>query len=362
MSTFGKAIEINLFGESHGKAIGIIINNLPAGIKLDLNMINEALFKRRPKSLLSTSRQEQDKYEIISGYYNGLTTGSPLTFIIRNNDTHSNDYNQNVLRPSHADYTTYVKYNNNQDYRGGGHFSGRITAPLMILGAISSQLLLQKDIIIGSHIYSIKDEKDKNFSDIKISKKLLKTLNSSHFPVLDASIIKKYEDIILNAKNDNDSVGGIVETMVLGLEAGYGDPFFDSIESVISHLMYSIPSVKGVEFGTGFPITKLFGSEANDSFYLNNGDIKTKTNHSGGIQGGISNGMPITFKVAVKPTSSIGKEQDTVDISKMKEVKLSLQGRHDPAIIHRAIHVINAVTAYAILEIIVRKEGFLWIK
>ena len=362
MSTFGKVIEINLFGESHGNAIGIVINNLPAGIKLDLEAINAALYKRRPKSKLSTSRQEQDEYEIVSGYFNGLTTGSPLTFLIRNTDARSADYSPNILRPSHADYTAHIKYEGNQDYRGGGHFSGRLTTPLMILGAISTQLLDQKGITIGSHIASIKNQKDKEFSDINPSKDILKTLNSSLFPLIDSTKISAFEEIILKVKNNKDSVGGTVETMILGLHAGYGDPFFESIESVISHLIFSIPGIKGIEFGKGFPITALYGSEANDSFYLDNGSVKTRTNHSGGIQGGISNGMPITFKVAVKPTATIGKEQNTIDIKKMKEVKINLKGRHDPSIVHRAVHVINAITAYAILELIVRKEGVTWIK
>lgn len=362
MSTFGKAIEINIFGESHGKSIGIVINNLPAGIKLDLDAVSESLYKRRPKSKLSTPRQEQDEYEIISGYFNGLTTGSPLTFVINNEDTRSHDYAPNILRPSHADYTSHMKYGGNQDYRGGGHFSGRITAPLMILGAISSQLLSQKGILVGSHIASIKNKMDKQFSDFEPSKEMLRTLNSSQFPLLDSMQTKKFESIILDALEKKDSVGGTIETMILGLPPGYGDPFFESIESVISHLMFSIPAVKGIEFGKGFNITKLFGSEANDSFYIENDNIKTKTNNSGGIQGGISNGMPIIFKVAIKPTPSIGKTQNTVDIVKMEEVELNLLGRHDPAIVNRVVHVVNAVTNYAILEIIIRNEGYSWIK
>lgn len=362
MSTFGKAIEINLFGESHGKSIGIVINNLPAGISLDLKAINTALSKRRPNSELSTSRQEQDKYEIVSGYFNGLTTGTPLTFLIPNTDVHSTDYTKNILRPSHADYTAFVKYGSYQDYRGGGHFSGRLTAPLVILGAISAQLLAQKGILIGSHIASIKDQTDKLFSDFKPSSDILETLNSSQFPVLDSIQTELFKAIILKAKDNKDSVGGTIETMILGLDAGYGDPFFDSIESILSHLLFSIPSVKGLEFGKGFAITKMFGSEANDSFYIDNNVVKTKTNNSGGIQGGISNGMPIIFKVAIKPTPSIGKTQNTVNIAKMEEVKLNLKGRHDPAIIHRVVYVINAITAYAILELIIRKEGFSWIK
>lgn len=362
MSTFGKAIEINLFGESHGDSIGIVINNLPAGIKLDFTNIDHELYKRRPKSSLSTPRREKDEYKIISGYYNNFTTGTPLTIVIQNSDTKSKDYNPEILRPSHADYTSHVKYNGFQDYRGSGHFSGRITTPLVILGAISNQLLLQKGIIVGSHINSIKDINDKEFSDFDSFESILKTLNSSDFPVLNVDIIDSYKKVILDAKNNQNSVGGVIETMIHGLNPGYGNPFFNSIESTLAHLLFSVPAVKGVEFGKGFDITKLFGSEANDEFYIDNAIVKTKTNNSGGIQGGISNGMPITFKTAIKPTASIGLPQKTVNISTMKETTFSLVGRHDPAIVHRVIHVINAITSYAILEIICRKEGFSWIK
>ncbi len=362
MSTFGKAIEVNLFGESHGDSIGIVINNLPAGIKLDFANIDYELYKRRPKSDLSTSRQEKDEYKIISGYYNDFTTGTPLTIVIENKDTRSKDYNPEILRPSHADYTSYIKHSGFQDYRGSGHFSGRITTSLVILGAIANQLLKQKGIIIGSHIDSIKDVKDKEFSDFKSYNSVLQTLNSSDFPVLNDNILDLYKKTILDAKDSQNSVGGVIETMILGLNPGYGSPFFNSIESILAHLLFSIPAVKGVEFGKGFDITKLFGSEANDQFYIDGSVIKTKTNNSGGIQGGISNGMPITFKTAIKPTASIGLPQQTVNIETMKETTLSLVGRHDPAIVHRVVHVINAITSYATLEIICRKEGFSWIK
>lgn len=362
MSTFGKSIEINLFGESHGESIGIVINNLPAGIKLDLQNISNELYKRRPKSKLSTPRQEKDEYKIVSGYYNDHTTGTPLTVIIPNMDKRSKDYNQDVLRPSHADYTSHIKHKGFEDYRGSGHFSGRITAPLVILGAISNQLLKLKGITIGSHISSIKDVNDRDFSDCIEYESILKTMNTSDFPVIDESIIDVYKKVILDAKGSQNSVGGVVETMILGLSPGYGNPFFDSIESILAHLLFSVPAVKGVEFGKGFAITKLFGSEANDNFYINDGKVKTRTNNSGGIQGGISNGMPITFKTAIKPTASIGITQDTVNIDTMEETTLSLVGRHDPAIVHRVIHVINAVTAYATLEIICRNEGLSWIK
>ena len=362
MSTFGKAIEVNLFGESHGDSIGIVINNLPAGIKLDLNNIDNELYKRRPKSELSTPRQEKDEYKIISGFYNGNTTGTPLTIVIPNMDKRSKDYNPEILRPSHADYTSHIKHRGFEDFRGSGHFSGRITAPLVILGAISCQILKQKGIIIGSHIASIKDIKDEEFSNLDKFESILKTLNSSDFPVINNAIIDDYKKLIIDAKDSHNSVGGVIETMILGLNAGYGNPFFDSIESTLAHLLFSVPAVKGVEFGKGFGITKLFGSEANDKFYVDKGIIKTKTNNSGGIQGGISNGMPIIFKTAIKPTASIGLPQETVNIKTMSNTTLSLVGRHDPAIVHRVVHVINAVTAYAILEIICRNEGLSWIK
>lgn len=362
MSTFGKAIEVNLFGESHGDSIGIVINNLPAGIKLDFSNINHELYKRRPKSDLSTPRQEKDEYKIISGYFNDFTTGTPLTIIIQNKDTRSKDYNPEILRPSHADYTSRIKYNGFHDYRGSGHFSGRITTPLVILGAISKQILSTKGIVVGSHIDSIKDIKDKEFKDFDSYEEILNMLNSSDFPVLNNNVIESYKKTILDAKDSHNSVGGVIETMVFGLNPGYGNPFFDSIESTLAHLLFSVPAVKGVEFGKGFGITKLFGSESNDEFYIDNGTIKTKTNNSGGIQGGISNGMPIVFKTAIKPTASIGAPQKTVNVETMKETTLSLVGRHDPAIVHRVVHVINAVTAYAILEVICRNEGLSWIK
>jgi chorismate synthase len=362
MSSFGKVIHINLFGESHGKSIGIIINNLPAGIELDKSKIEQALYKRRPKSDLSTTRQEKDEYEIVSGYFNNKTTGTPLTIIIPNTDTRSKDYNPEVLRPSHADFTGQVKYDNSNDYRGSGHFSGRITTPLVILGAISEQILESKGIYVTSHISSIKDDIDVNFSEIQLNKEVALSLNSSDFPLINVNKKASFTKIILDAKESKDSVGGTVETAIIGLNPGYGDPFFDSIESTIAHLLFSVPSIKGIEFGKGFDITRLFGSESNDSFILDNGQIKTFSNNSGGIQGGISNGMPITFKTAIKPTASIGKPQKTVNTQIMQEVILELVGRHDPCIVHRVIHVINAMTSYAVLEILARTEGIKWIK
>ena len=360
MSSFGSIIHINLFGESHGPSVGVVINNLPAGLTLDHNQIQNALLKRRPKSSLSTSRQEKDPYQIISGYFNKKTTGAPLTILIPNSDTRSKDYNPNILRPSHSDYTAKVKYNNFNDYRGGGHFSGRLTAPLVVLGAICEQILESKGILVASHIASIKDQKDVKFSLDNLNPNTMKTLISSDFPLLNTEIKEQFEEEILNAKSQQDSVGGTIETAILGISAGYGDPFFEKVESLLAHLMFSIPAVKGLSFGDGFDITSKYGSEVNDPFILENGQIKTLTNHSGGIQGGITNGMPIVFTTAIKPTSSIGKPQQTVNVETMEEVTFTLEGRHDPAIVHRAIHVINAMTCYAVVELISRTEGTKW--
>jgi chorismate synthase len=362
MSSFGQIIPITLFGESHGEAIGIVIDNLPPGLALNKEKIHQALYKRRPKSRLSTPRQEQDEYRIVSGYFNNQTTGAPLTILIPNMDTRSKDYNPDVLRPSHSDYTAKVRYSNANDYRGSGHFSGRLTAPLVILGAICESFLEKRNIFIGSHISSIKDICDVPFDPTDISNKTLERLNSSDFPTLNEDIAELYKAQILDAKDHKDSVGGTIETAVIGIPAGFGGPYFETVESLLGSLLFSIPAVKGVEFGKGFDITSLYGSESNDPFTLVNGLIKTKTNNSGGLQGGITNGMPLTFKVAIKPTSSIGKPQQTVNIASMEEVILELEGRHDPAIVHRVIHVVNAVTNYAIVELLCRKEGTSWIK
>lgn len=362
MSTFGKSIEVSLFGESHGEMIGLTIHNFPSGISIDFDDIENELLKRRPTSKLSTSRREEDLYKIVSGIYCGKTTGSPLTILIPNSDTISKDYNKAILRPSHADYTSYIKYNNYNDFRGSGHFSGRITAPLVVLGALCKQVIHIKGILVGSHIASIKHIKDDIFDKTAVSNTLLKSLINSDFPVINDSIKQEYKQLILKARSNQDSVGGILETVISNLDPGYGEPFFDSLESIISHLIFSIPSVKGIEFGAGFAITDLFGSESNDSFIMENGSIKTKTNNSGGIQGGISNGMPIIFRTAIKPTSSIGKAQQTVNVDTLEEISLELRGRHDPAIVHRAVHVVNAITNYAVLEMIIRKEGSSWIK
>ena len=256
------------------------------------------------------------------------------------------------MRPGHADYTGYERYLGFNDYRGGGHFSGRITAPLVFAGAICKQILESQGIFIGAHISSIKDINDEVFNELRISKDELDTLRAMELPLINRSLEDKIRHTIMQAKYDGNSVGGTIECAIVGIEAGVGNPFFDSVESTLAHLMFSIPAIKGIEFGKGFDITKLYGSEANDEYYYNEGLVKTKTNNNGGVLGGITNGMPILFKVAVKPTASILKEQDTIDIKEKKDVKFRIEGRHDPCIVQRAVPVVEAVTAIGILDLI----------
>lgn len=362
MSVFGQIIQMSLFGESHGEAIGLTINGLPAGIKLDLDLIRKRLDQRRSKTDLTTPRQEADQFEIISGYFKGFTTGTPLTFLIPNTDKRSHDYEQtkHILRPSHADYTGHMRYGGFHDYRGGGHFSGRLTALMVIMGAIAEQILSKKHIIVASHLASIGEILDQPFHTTIINFGLINKLMGCDIPVIDQQQKELMLQLVETLRDNHDSVGGVIETIVLNLPAGYGDPIFDSIESVLAHLMFSVPAVKGVEFGKGFAITNLLGSEANDEFILEKGIIKTKSNHSGGINGGISNGMPILMKTAIKPTSSIAKPQGSVHLQDLTETTLEITGRHDPCIALRAIHVINAMVQYGILETISRKDGTSW--
>lgn len=360
MSNYGTALPISLFGESHGEMVGITIHKLPAGIKINYDIINEDLYKRRPKSSISTPRQEQDNYKIVSGVFNGYSTGAPLTIVIPNKDTKSIDYQPSVLRPSHSDYTAHMKYNSFHDYRGSGHFSGRLTAALVALGAICRQILESKNIHISSHIVSIKDAEDRSFDLTDLNKKTLNLLLNSDFPLLDNSLEKTMKDVIEKARDNKDSVGGKIETAIINLPIGLGGPYFNKFESELSKLIFSLPAIKGLAFGIGFDITKMYGSEANDPFYIKDGQILTKTNNSGGVQGGITNGMPVTFTTAIKPTSSIGVPQETVDINSLENVTYALNGRHDPCIVHRVIHVINAISNYAILEFITKEEGYKW--
>lgn len=351
---WGSKIKLSIFGESHGNAIGITIDGLPAGFSIDMDKIMMEMARRAPgKSSLSTPRKESDIPEILSGYFEGKTTGTPLCAIIRNSNTKSKDYSKlkDVMRPGHADYTGAVRYKGFNDYRGGGHFSGRITAPLVFAGAICKQILEVKGIIVSAHINSIGKIKDCSFLEGDISDELLNSFKEKELPLINTKLEDEMRQEILSARSSGDSIGGTIECAILGVSPGIGDPFFDSVESTLAHLMFSVPAVKGIEFGKGFDISKMRGSEANDEYYLENGNIKTKTNNNGGILGGITNGMPIIFNVAIKPPASIFKEQNAVNIVTMEETTLCIEGRHDPCIVQRALPVIEAVAAIGITEL-----------
>lgn len=358
-STIGKNITISLYGESHGESIGVVIDGLEAGIKLDLDAVQAQLDKRRAKGKISTQRHEEDLFHITSGFFNGCTTGTPLHIQIMNKEQQSRDYTPQLLRPSHADYTAYVKYHGCQDYRGGGHFSGRITAPLVAAGAIAQQILEKKGILIGTHIKQCMDIHDREFDDLNAD---LKALSAMDFAVLDNDAQSAMIKLIEAAAAQKDSVGGILETMILNVPAGIGEPYFHSIESNLSAYLFSVPAVKGIEFGMGFDFVNHYGSEANDAWLMSGDEIVSKTNNNGGINGGIANGMPILFRTVIKPTPSIFKPQQTVDYNEKKETILELKGRHDPAIFHRARVVIDAVTALCLLDLCVEAYGGKWMR
>lgn len=364
-SSFGTAIEISLFGESHGRAIGAVINGLAPGIALDLDLIQRQLNKRKPQGKISTQRQEADELVFLSGYFNGYTTGTPLCFMIENQCQHSKDYGalKDILRPSHADFTAYAKYHGFQDYRGGGHFSGRITAPMVAAGAICLQVLNQKGIRIGTHIAKMQEIEDAPFSS-KEDELLqqIETVDNKYFPVITTLAEQQMTVKIEAAQKEGDSIGGILESAIVGIEAGIGEPFFQSIESVLSQLLFSVPGIKGVSFGSGFDFANLKGSQANDSFCYDekNDKIKTTTNHNGGINGGISNGMPILLQCAVKPTPSIYQPQQTVNVATKEAETLQITGRHDPAIIHRARVVVDSMLAIGLVDLYCQRYGYLW--
>ena len=355
-NVFGNAITVTLFGESHGDMIGAVLDGLAPGIAIDYEYIDKKLAMRRPSGKISTARVEADKYNIVSGVYNGYTTGTPLTLLIENTNTKSSDYSalKYKPRPGHADYTAEVKYHGYQDPRGGGHFSGRVTAALVAVGAILTSALSKKGITIGTHISSIGSVTDRGFEDLCRD---IEILDSKLFPVLSDESGEKMTALIESVASEGDSIGGVLETAIIGMPAGVGEPWFDSVESRLSHIIFSVPGIKGVEFGDGFAMTTMRGSEANDAFATDGDKVSTVTNHNGGINGGITNGMPIIMRAAVKPTPSIFKEQATVDLREMKNDTLSLRGRHDPCIVHRARAVIDAVAAIAIADMLTERYG-----
>lgn len=344
-------IGLSIFGESHGPAIGITLSGVQAGIKLDLDFIQSELDRRKPgQNALTTSRKETDQLEILSGYFNGFTTGAPLTVMIRNNNTRSKDYEalRYKPRPGHADYPGYIKYKGFNDYRGGGHFSGRLTAGIVFAGAVAKEVLKQKGIEIYSLVTQISDIKE-DLSTL-VDPTLIKKVQEKEMPVISDVILENMMTRILSAKENKDSVGGKIRCFAFGVKPGIGNPYFDSFESILSHLMFSVPAVKGIHFGNEH-IAEMVGSEANDEYVLSGG-IKTETNNNGGILGGITNGMPIDFTVSIKPTPSIAKQQKTIDLELEEEVDLLIEGRHDPCIIPRVLPVIESVLAITILDLL----------
>lgn len=359
-NTFGNSISVTLFGESHGESIGAVIDGIAPGIEIEKSYIDSMLYQRRPYGEISTKRRETDEYTIVSGVHNGYTTGTPICILIPNLDKRSLDYDtmKDLPRPSHADYSAECKYHGYQDKRGGGHFSGRITAALVAAGAILRFALLKKGIQIGTHISKLGGIADLPFCDFESD---IKLLSEKHFPVIGDDTEDKMSDFIKECAESGDSTGGVLETAVIGIPCGVGEPWFDTVEGVLSHILFSVPAVKGVEFGMGFGFADIKGSEANDPIGVKDGNIYTKTNNNGGVLGGITNGMPLIYRCVIKPTSSISLQQDTVDLSTMTETKLKVSGRHDPAIIHRARAVIDAVSAIAIADMLAVRYGTDWL-
>lgn len=352
MNTWGTKIKVSIFGESHGEGIGVVVDGIPSGTVLNMEKIKRGMERRAPgRNSFSTPRREGDEVEILSGVWENVTCGTPICGVIRNTNMRSTDYKRGPLRPGHADYTGFAKYGEAHDFRGGGHFSGRITAGLVFAGELAKQVLSNCGIEIGSHVKSIAGISEKTFFDCELNGELFERISKSDFPVMDSECGEKMKSEILKAAADRDSVGGIVECAAIGMPVGIGEPFFESLESKIASLVFSVPAVKGVEFGRGFGLSDMRGSETNDEFYTDGTSVYTKTNNNGGINGGISNGMPIVFSAALKPTPSIAKKQNTVDMEKMENCELEIKGRHDPCIVQRAAVVIESCLAIALLDL-----------
>ena len=353
-NTFGRSAALTIFGESHGVSIGAVLDGLPAGEAIDWDAVRTEMARRAPgRNAMSTARSEADAFEVQSGFFNGYTTGTPLCAVIRNGDHRSKDYDQlrHIMRPGHADYSGKIRYGGYNDFRGGGHFSGRLTAPLVFAGAVASQILKRRGVAVGAHILQIGSVRDASFHPLGEDEALFESLKQETLPVLDKTKQSEMEGEIMAAKGDLDSVGGIIECMITGLPAGLGNPLFHSVESALSHMMFSVPAVKGVEFGDGFALASMRGSGANDAFYYDGAAVKTKTNRNGGINGGITNGMPVLFRVAVKPTPSISRQQETIDTDTQENCTLEIKGRHDPCIVQRAVPVVEAAASWAILDV-----------
>lgn len=352
-SYLGKNLHVSIFGQSHAPAIGVTVDGLPAGERVDLEELDRFLQRRAPgRDATATPRKEADKPRFLCGLVDGVTCGAPLAAVIENTNTRSRDYSSlhDVPRPGHADYTAQVRYGGFQDVAGGGHFSGRLTAPLCIAGGIALQILARRGIEIAAHIQAVAQVEDRPFDPMGESRETFQQLKTASFPTLDPKAGEGMRRVILLAREELDSVGGVVECMATGLPAGLGDPMFGGMEGRLAYALFGVPAVKGLEFGAGFRAARMRGSEHNDPFTMKDGHVTAKSNHAGGILGGITNGMPLIFRAAFKPTPSIAREQDSVSLSRGKEEKLSIVGRHDPCIVPRAVPVVEAAAALVLLD------------
>lgn len=353
-NTFGQSISLTVFGESHGAGVGVVLDGLCSGLDVNDASIKTALSRRAPSTSTDTARRERDAYQILSGVFNGKTTGTPICIFIPNENTDSKAYEYGIARPSHADYAAFCKYGGYEDYRGGGHFSGRVTAGIVATGAILKDALKGLGISIGTHILECANVRDNEFNDIQNE---VLSLDFAKFPVLNEDKAKEMIACVEQAKANLDSVGGITQTAIVGLPAGVGEPMFDSVEGMLSHAMFAIGAVKGIEFGKGFELGKMLGSDANDAFVIEDGKVKTSTNNNGGINGGITNGMPVLFNLAIKPTPSIAKKQNTVDFVNGKQSEIEIVGRHDPAIVRRICPVVDSVSALVVCDLLAQRYG-----
>lgn len=355
-SVTGNNIKVSIFGESHGEAIGCVIDGLPSGIELDMDKIYTEMARRAPgKDKTATPRLEKDMPHILSGVINNVTTGAPLAMEIQNTNTKSGDYSNllSVPRPSHSDYPAYVKYNGNNDIRGGGHFSGRLTAPLVFAGAVAKQVLEKKGIKIGAHIKQIGNVFDSSFDYNHVSAELLDHLTSKTFSVIDDTAEEKMRAEVEKYRMDQNSVGGQIECAATGLPVGIGGNMFDTVESTLAPILFGIPAVKGVQFGLGFDFAKSNASDVNDAYEIKDGKVALKSNNNGGVIGGMTSGAPIIVSVAIKPTPSISKEQQSVNLQTMENETLVIKGRHDPCIVPRAVPVVEAAVALGLLDLMI---------
>lgn len=362
-NVYGSTLTLTLFGESHGPAIGAVLDGLAPGIRINRERIDLRLAQRRPSGQTSTARVEQDAYTILSGVHNGYTTGTPLCITIPNKNQHPADYHSvsGIARPGHCDYPAYSKYHGFEDPSGGGHFSGRISAAVVAAAAIVETALSAKGIRVATHLAECAGIKDRSFDASNLPEDIDR-LDTAMFPVLDGRSGEKMKEAIIQAKNDLDSVGGVLETVIYGLPAGVGEPWFDTVEGLLAHGLFSVPGVKGVEFGDGFALADMRASKANDPYRIDgNGKVYTLTNHNGGIGGGISNGMPVIFRCAVKPTPSIARKQQTVDLKNMENTEIEISGRHDPCIAHRARAVVDAITVLTVADMLSVRFGTDWL-